>query len=420
MSTPARIISLRVRAKRSSDHAFNIGGIIETVHPTLSCIGTTAAIFDVRGALYSSLAQQEVDGSGIPTGRLIHDSKKLRDVLLSHSAFVLANETIAADLDQAIIRRQNQYLSKYQFLGEIQQSLNLTYPVKLDKLKSLISLADSHFQALHSVYNPGGGLPSASVTSPKVVMATRVTGMGSRQDSTTKVMEGVNEKQTHSSVSSSWMTKWDPSTNGWVDVKDSDAVALSQETISVSENDELRHPNLENQIRFERVTADLLDEVLSETLFSLRVPNMERILTNELADIDLDIRRLQIQFIETFLTPRLNGIITEVQKDAGDNVRTGEPVFRIEDDSVLLLTGQFKCLDSISVGQAFIIETKNVFESIVPKAVTLSGKVVSVRGYDSESDKWNVVLECPNSTTPRLPLGYDFEPHPDFTKVTFQ
>jgi hypothetical protein len=144
--------------------------------------------------------------------------------------------------------------------------------------------------------------------------------------------------------------------------------------------------------------------------------------------MDLEIRKLQVQFIETFLAPRLAGNVTVTMKEAGDNVRAGEAVFRIEGTSEILLTGQVKCRAPISIGQTCVVETTNVFASDPAVPLKFKAKVVSIRGYDSENDRWNIVLEAPNPPNPsnpvspndvRLPLGYDFEPHTDFSKITF-
>lgn len=256
-------------------------------------------------------------------------------------------------------------------------------------------------------------------------MGTRIAGIGGHHHDKVVVHDGDmgGIKQTHVSDVDSTMRRWDGA--NWVDIQDALSAAdpkvgfLSQQTISISENEELRHPNLENQIRHERVTADLLDEILAESAFNLTVPNLPQIWANELTAMDLEIRKLQVQFIETFLAPRLAGNVTATMKEAGDNVRAGEAVFRIEGTSEILLTGQIKCRAPIAIGQACVVETANVFASNPAVPLTLNARVVSVRGYDSEKDRWNVVLEANNPAAPNLPLGYDFEPHTDYSKITF-
>ncbi len=360
----------------------------------------------------------ELDGTGQPTGRLTHDSTKLRQTLLPLAFCVLSNECMAAELDQAILRRQSQFLKRNQFVTQMQALVQTTYPAKVNKLNQLLSLVEQHFQSLDTVYNPPGG-PAAGVTSPKTVMATRVAGLGSRFEGATHILEGGGEKQLHNTNSSTVMTRFDPASGQIVDIRDPAAVTLSQETISISENDELRNPNIENQMRRQRITVDLMDEILGESLFNLTVPNLSATWANDLKAIDLEVRCLQVQFIETFLTPRLSGTVCAVQKDAGDNVRAGEPVIRIEDDTQILLAGQVKCRAPLRIGQSCTIETNNVFATNPAVALSLNAPVAAIRGYDSETDRWNLVLAAQNTGAIRLPLGYEFEPHPDFSKITF-
>lgn len=417
MATVAKIFSLKVRAKRSSEHAFNMSGIIEELNPTLATLGKDVAVYDVRGILYPLLGQSEKDGAGNETGRLVYDSVKLRQTLLSQSFCVLSNEAMAAELDQLIVQRQNQFLARYKFIAQMEAFVLTSYPAKVTKLTRLLALVEQHFGEINAAYNATG---PAGVTSPKTVMASRVAGIGSFQESTTSIKEGGNEKQVHSQTSRSAMTKFNADTKTWDEVKDPTAVALSQETISISENDELRHPNLENQMRHERVTVDLLDEIMAEQIFNLSVPNLPQIWANELRDFDFEIRKRQIQFTETFLTPRLGGRVSVVSKDAGENVRAGESVIRIENDAVILLQGQVKCVTPVSVGQQCNVQTSNVFESDPAVPLNLPGRIVSVRGYDSQRDRWNLVLECQNNGALHLPLGYDFEPDSNQTTITFQ
>lgn len=426
MSTHTRVLALTVSAKRISDLAFNVGGIVESMNSSSATLGASVRAYDLRAALYTHLAEPELS-SGKPTGRLVYDSAKIRSILLPHALAVLSNEVIAAELDQAISRRQNQFLSRNQFIEQIEKLVQDVYPKKVGILTNLLALSEQHFQALHSVYNPTGS-PANGVTSPKVVMATRITGIGSKQVGATSIKEGGVEKQSHNYSTQSSMTKWDPAAanpsnpaqpGAWIEITDPDAIALSQETVSVSENDELRHPNLENQIRYNRTAVDLIDEILSESIFNLKVPNLGQLMNNELADSDLEIRKLQIQYVETFLTPRLDGLVTAVMKEAGDNVRAGESVVRIEDDSIVLLGGSVKHIGAVVVGRSCTITTDNLFESVPPVQRTLEGTVVAVRGYDTESDRWNVIIECDNSQIPKLPLGYVFESHPDSTRLHF-
>ncbi len=382
MSIDGTIIALKVRAKTISDHAFNAGGLVEGVNLSLASIGSKCSAFDIRASLYPHLSEEELDGTGQKTGRLIYDSIKLRAVLQPLAIAYLSNESSAVDLDQAILRRQNQFLARDQFSAQLDILLKSVYPDKINRLKKLLSLLQDHFAALNSAYNPGIG-PAAGVTSPRVVMATTVSGLGSRHDGTTQVTGGA-QNQTHTSHSSSVMTRFDPAANGgagdWVEVRDNDAMTLSQQTVSIAENDELRHPNLENQMRFVRVSADLLDEILAESTFGLTVPNLTQIWKNELRELDLEIRRLQVIFSETFLLPRVSGIITAQLRGSGDSVRAGEPVVRIENVDQIMLNGQVKVKGRLYLGQTCTVETSNVFGTDPAEKLSLPARIVSLRG----------------------------------------
>jgi hypothetical protein len=209
MSTVASIVSLKVTPKRSSDHSFNIAGIIET-RTAIASLGAATVAYSARATLYGHLADPQLDGAGNPTGRLIHDSETIRQKLLPVSAYVLSNEVIAADVDQAILRRQTQFLMRNQFVTQLHALVQTTYPAKVAKLQNLLTLAESHFQALNNAYNPGGGTP-VGVTKPQIVMGTRIAGIGGSHSETVKIHDGDmgGVKQTHASTGKSVMIRPD-------------------------------------------------------------------------------------------------------------------------------------------------------------------------------------------------------------------
>jgi hypothetical protein len=416
MPNAAKVLSLRVRAKRNADHAFNSSGIVESVQPDLATLGAAVQAYDARAMLYPQLGRTVRDNTGADTGRLVYDSAALRRVLQPLSFCVLSNEVPAAELDQHILRRESVYLQRYQFIARMHEVVRDAYPAKVERLARLRALVEEHHQALDDRYAAG----QDGVTSPKIVMATRIAGIGTFQRSETVVKEGGAEKQKHEQTVTSAIARFNGGKADAAPVYDPDAMTLSQETVSVSENDELRHPRLENTIRRDRVITDLSDEFLAESLFALGVPHLPRVWENELATLDLEIRKQQVLFIETFLVPRIDGTVAAVLKAPGENVRAGEPVVRVESDARLYLDARLKCASQVRLGQRCRVETTNVFESAPPTALALDAGVVAVHGYDAERDQWQVVLECANDGAVRLPVGYDFEPDADQTRVTFQ
>jgi hypothetical protein len=64
------------------------------------------------------------------------------------------------------------------------------------------------------------------------------------------------------------------------------------------------------------------------------------------------------------------------------------------------------------VGQTAKVTTK-VFDSST--SLTVAGKIVAVRGHDSEDEEWDVVIRCGNringdpNGVPILPINYNFD-----------
>jgi hypothetical protein len=425
----AHIIALKVRPKRSSDAAFNAGGIVAKLNPATAFVGTTVTAFDLAGQLHARLGDQEMNG-GQPTGRLLYGAAKIRSVLEPASLCVLANEDVAAQLDQANLRRQNLFLTRYKHAQTIANMIVASYQDKLPRLTRLRKCIEDHFATLDQAYagapSSAGGDPEynflehlpSGIVRPRTVMASHVSHLGTALDQKTQIYEtdiGGTLKQTHTNKSTSTLAKHDGT--GWKELSDFSALTVAQQTVAINENDELRHPKLENEIRHKRVSSDLIDEILAETIFSLRLSDLTGIFANELADLDLGLRQLQVLFAETFLVPRIDGKVTSLAVDAGDAVRPGQAIATIESDNVLLLYGQLRFPGLISVGQAARVETTNVFGAKPAVPLSLPGTVVVARGYDGDTHKWNVAIECANTGMPRLPLGYDFETRPGYSKV---
>jgi hypothetical protein len=133
-----------------------------------------------------------------------------------------------------------------------------------------------------------------------------------------------------------------------------------------------------------------------------------------LNSIDLDIKRLQIAYLNTIVTSPINGVVTGIYKNSGDWTQAGEPVIRVEDNSRVILVGTLACQGPISIGQLMTVNT-SLFDSSGSPAIT--GAVISVRGRPNEDDVWDVHAICDNSAVPVLPLNYHFDY--DDTSVTF-
>lgn len=406
-----KVVHLKVQSARSSEHAFNNSGIIEYANADRSGLGARVAAYDVRTAIYPSLSSREVV-DGKETGLLIFNSAKLRAELTPFATHVLSNEVLAAELDQQILRRQNEFLTRHVFADEAEATIKKTVPERLASLARLRQSVEQHFLALDQAYGEG------AVKAPKVTMATRLAGLSTVQTSTARTFDGDDEKQRHEQVATSSVARWDG--KAWQVATQPEALLLSQETVSVADNDELRHPKLENAIRHARAQADLLEELLQATLANSGVTHLRSVWSNQLDEIDLDIRKSQIRYIDSFLLPRVQGVVTGLYKQPGENVRSGETVMKVEDDSSVYLTGQVRTPHEVQLSQGCSVTVANAFVATDGATdVKLAGRVVSVRGCDNEPDRWNVVMHCNYLTERRLPLGYGFEPAVETVVVAF-
>ena len=149
----------------------------------------------------------------------------------------------------------------------------------------------------------------------------------------------------------------------------------------------------------------------------LGIPYQSLAWKNELDSIDLEIKKLQLAYIATFIFSPFDGRVTAFYKQAGEKARAGDPVVGVENESALLLVGQVVCPSALSVGLPVKIVTQHVFGDNGSPPVTLNGKVVLVKGVDTLCGRWNVMFDVGNNGAPRIPAGYDFDPDPNVTTV---
>lgn len=423
MTQSGQVLNLSVRGKHSSEHVCGSGGIIEWIDNGKCKIGASVTAIDIRNTVYQILGEPEKDPNGALTGRLRFDSKSLRQVLAPLAIASLVNEPQAAELDQAILRRQTVFLTRSSQAGSLIANLTAASSLKIQRLNRLGSLLAEHYSRLENAYISGlpvGVDPLTDVRQPETVMATSVAGLGSLQDYTVKVYEGEvkegnKEKQTQvSSNALSRMARHDG--KSWVEITDPSAKTLTQETIVRPSGDAARHPFLENQIRHERLTIDVADELIAEQVAALRLSTLDRVLANELEAADLAVRRLQLAYIDSFLIPRFSGRIAAVLRNPGELLRAGEPLVRIDREDALYLVGQVKWPSLVTIGARFLLKTSGVFDEAPPDNLVIEGSVVSAKSMPSDSSAWNLIIEVVKSTH-ALPLGYEIESDPQFTRV---
>jgi len=156
MEIHARIMSLKVRAARSAELSFAGAGIVESIGPQCT-LGAKILTYSPRANLYSRLSEIETDTSGKPTGRLVFGSERIRSELLPRALMVLNSESQATELDEAILARQNEYLSQYCHINEMEQEFKDTYKAKLEKLNLLQGLIDQHYSEIEGAYQKETG-----------------------------------------------------------------------------------------------------------------------------------------------------------------------------------------------------------------------------------------------------------------------
>jgi len=92
--------------------------------------------------------------------------------------------------------------------------------------------------------------------------------------------------------------------------------------------------------------------------------------------------------------------------------------FRVESDDFVYLVGTVKYRGMLRIGNTVTVST-TLFEAVGAAPVTVTGEVVAVRGHDSVSEQWDVLIFCENHTAAGdvvLPLNYNF----DFESTTVE
>jgi hypothetical protein len=397
MASSPKVIALKTRASQVSHLCFPVHGIVENLgqirlpiritpnSPGFRSItlGDAVTQFDFT-TFYAGLSEPS---KGNVSRLLYNSSAILNDPKVRASLLVtLRAEPVAAALDKAINTRQNAYYAKYanqsQIISVMQNFYTATNPPltlfsKPDALVTLRGVAESQMDDLMTAYanppssdDPNGGSFTTSQAAPSVVVATSstLTTNGSFPDTTQNIN---NTEPTY------------------------------------------RTPVYEAQGRGWRAKISLMDQQFSQFMASQNLPHLYDVFNNELQSIDLDVKRLQVAYLNTILMSPINGVITGIYKNPGDWVRAGEPVIRVEDNSSVIIVGTIAYNGPISIDSTMTITTSLFDQSNTPPIL---GRVIAVRGYPNEDDVWEVHAICDNFATPQLPHNYSFDY--DNTSVT--
>ncbi|KAA0103709.1 HlyD family secretion protein [Mycolicibacterium sp. P1-5] len=400
--TTARAINLRVRPLQSVDLAFPIDGIIGA-QSDVHLLGKQVKAFDlneVYGVLGDVIvpafkvqkyskghfgAVVETDTAAGPQplgwGRLKYDSAAIHQLLQPYVLFELRAEHLKAAVDKGVAQRENVWIQKFE--NGVYQATLKAYArdeptAKLGRLQALAGLSQGQHDRLHDHYMADNYSETNNMVNDVV------------KGSVTSTGQIVGTTQT-----------WVPTTR--------------------TSGQEYRAPSFENDAQLHRAQISLIDErlaALAATNYACGSSELDgkswgggglQYFKNDLRSIDLDVKRLQLAYIDTLLTSPIDGVVTGVFRNLGDSVRTAQAVVRVENDAEVLLVGTLKYPGLLRIGQDVTIGTR-LFDST--QQLTVTGKVVAVRGHDSEDQLWDVLIACANRDADgvaKFPINYNFD-----------
>ena len=338
--TAAKAINLRVRPLQSVDLNFPVDGIVGA-QSDIHLLGKPVKAFDLN-KLYSVLGTvvtprapdigldkgkilQEaplLPASDQPFGwgRLKYDCSTIRNELGDYVLFELRAEQIKAAVDKAIAQRENAWVQKFEssVYSATLNAYDRSQPnSRLGRLQRLAAISQDQHNRLRTEYDKDlNSVVQDAAVYLGVVKSALTT------DTTTSTP--VHTKNTGSDSTQDWQGN----------------MMESQVIQSVSRGYDYRHPSLENDAQFERAQVSLLDEQLaavsatnyvcgSEVEQSILARGDHRYFANDLRAIDLDVKRLQVAYIDTLLISPIDGVVTGVFRNVGDSVRAAQAVIRV-------------------------------------------------------------------------------------------
>ena len=450
--TSATSVNLRVRPSKWAHLCFEVGGILES---SSAALNAAVVPFDFR-TFYSNLLNTVL---GDPS-RLQYNSGGIDadPSVVASTLCTLRGELARADLDKSVGMRQNVFFGKYANQPAVIAQTKAFYDPgtinsKPQRLTTLGTISQSQADSLYAAYLTDGRLGVVKNTTSNITSKTQSVGEtcsttisdGFNQSTNSGVQNGTSNTFSDSiatdisnatSSSSSIATISDDLTNGvasgvsvnssfgsgfvtqfGASVSRSDSKGLAdQQQAAVNTDYGYRIPNAEIQAQNQRAQISLMDEQYAQFMFAQNLPNLDTVFTNELRSIDLDVKRLQVRYLNTILMSPLKGIITGIFKNPGDFVKAGEPVLRVEDNSTVYVIGTVKCADLVNLGATATVSTTLFGTGPV---TSITGTVVGARGRRGYDDRWEIVVECNNlsGTSWIMPLHYHYD-YED-TSVTF-
>jgi len=380
---PAKAISLRVRPTQSADLCYPVSGIIEYQPENL--LGQAANAFNL-GALQDKLEPLSAlpppsDLSNIVSGgasisalgtiaikRVGDGPLEIEGALENAALSRLRAKDIATNLTQALSWHglknsadlTNEAINKrIELLGKSPSDPNSL----LALLDSLSGVFKTRYDKLASLYQTNG--PQA-ITNPSAT-----------SDSSTETTGG-------------------------------QAFTTTSHTETTYLGHEYQVPPVDNKARYLRSEIALRQERLAA--FRLVQMNSRDNVLFAKAMTAAEVRKIQLDYIDTFLVAPFDGVVTAVFRNVGEFVSAGQPVLRLENDKTVYLVGQIKCRSLIRVGYSAHVTT-TLFGEPAGASVEIDGTVCAVRGHEPIDEQWNVMIRCNNESPGGriLPLNYNFD-----------
>jgi biotin carboxyl carrier protein len=456
----AKPVSLSVKPFQVSHLCFEVDGILEVSNVQL---GAEIAAQPQPGAIaaFGFPAFYAILGS-VPTvpgdpSLLLYNFLEIDAAVAPFALVALRKEARKAALNKAINARQNAYFAKYANQTAIINQITKYYsPSVVDskpyRLQVLSGIANDQYSLLKGAYSSDGRTgvvkTTKSVLNSSTTTSEQSSGTSSGQSSDTSSGQSTetgqsNEEEAGYSYISGNIPNPPPQGQSWGTLHPNELAGVNleagtSEQASISSGSETsassgsetsqssgsaigvqtivntdygyRTPFYESAAQLERAQISLMDQQFAQFMYGQNIPNLGQVFRNELNSIDSDVFRLQIAYLNTILMSPIQGTVTGIYKNPGDAVRAGEPVLRVENNSIIYLMATVIYTGPIVVGSTVTVST-SLFDSS-PLVPPLTGSVVSVRGR-LEDDKWDLVVKCNNpldsSGNPILPLNYHFD-----------
>jgi hypothetical protein len=449
-----RITTLLARPSQCAHLSFDADGIIGTSSAQL---GAAATAFDFRG-FYANLRRTVAGNSA----RLQYDSAGIvgDPSVVASSLMTLRAEPKKAHVDRAVASRESAFYRKYNNQAAIIAQMNLFYSSanagsKPAMLAQLSTLSQNQANLLNTAYAADGRTGVVKWTSSTLNSVTNTTGNSASETSggsSSSSSGWVNLNGDSGTEGTTFTGSSNPSAYNYGNTASNsfstNAAANSQQNWGTGDTTSVgqllqaqsvintdygyRVPSIESAAQDLRAQISLMDERFAQFMFGQDLPQLNTVFANELLSIDLDVKKLQVAFLDTILMSPIAGIVTQIHRYPGDWVKAGEPVIRIENDQSVFLVGSLIYRDAISVGANATVTTALFGQSAA--AVSISGQVLAARGTCTDDARhrrslccfqkaknnqfrgrgraWDVVIQCSNTDVHGnkiLPLNYHFD-----------